>query len=167
MRNDYPPEAYDANFCLRPSIAMWAAIAFLCRPYVVMIMSWANRHDRMQLIELIYSDRAAFALAALGAIPTLLLIIAYVQRRPSGGQTARRVWRHGRALLISSALINMAAALYHLLNRSVDVSNLDMAQLFVSVLIVYYAVTSQRVKDTFNDFPDYVEPESEPQDDDW
>jgi len=167
MRNDYPPEAYDANFCLKVSIAMWGAILFLCRPYVVMAMSFANRRDRMQLIELFYADRTALALAALGAIPTLLLIIAYAQRRPSGGRTARRVWSHGRALLITSALINMAVALYHLLNSALDVSYLDTSQLFLSVLIVYYAMTSQRVKDTFADFPDYVEPESEKEDDDW
>lgn len=167
MRNEYPPEAYDANFCLKVSVAMWGAIVFLCRPYVVMAMSFANRRDRMQLIELFYSDRTALALAALGAIPTLLLIIAYAQRRPSGGPAARRVWRHGRVLLIASALINMAVALYHLLTTAIDVSHLDTAQLFLSVLILYYTVTSQRVRDTFADFPEYVEPESEKDDDDW
>jgi hypothetical protein len=167
MRHDYPPEAYDVNFCLKVSPALWAALAFLCRPYVVMIMSWANRRNRMQLIEMFYSDRSAFALAALGAIPTLVLIIAYIQRRPSGGPSARWVWHHGRALLLTSALINMAIALWPMLNGSFEMSNLDFAQLFVSVLITYYALTSQRVKDTFADFPDYVEPESEKDDDDW
>ena len=45
---------FDKHMCLQPGLVIWLVIAFLMRPYIVMVMSFAQMGNRMGTIDLVY-----------------------------------------------------------------------------------------------------------------
>jgi cell division protein FtsW (lipid II flippase) len=140
------------------------ALAFLCRTYLVMIMSLARRGDRFGLIDLFYANRSAMALGALAALPAIAVIIASVQRSPTAGSQTRWLWRNGRWFLLGSALANLAIALLPIKDGLYALSTLDVLQFSVISYILVYLFRSERVRDTFADFPAPPPPEDQEED---
>jgi len=153
MNARYPFSAYDDNLCLRPGLALWAVLAFLLRPYVVVVVSLANRVDRMRVIDTFYPDRASMAISALLALPALLLVWAWIKRQRGQGGLAQRVWRHGRALLLGLASLNACAIVVAAVHAGTRPGLAAVAQLAACALIVWYLMRSERVCDTFLDYP--------------
>lgn len=159
MSNKYPFSAYDKKYlCLNLSAGMWLVVAFLLRPYVIMIMSLANRRDRMGLIDMVYADRSGMAMGALAAVPVLLLIYAWVKRKPDASDKVRWLWRHGRGLLVAAAGLNIVAVFVPmLLGKASGIGYIGAFQLVLCAAIILYVLGSERVADTFADFPEPAE----------
>lgn len=155
MSSKYPFSAYDKKYlCLNMSTGMWLVLAFLLRPYVIMIMSLANRRDRMGLINMFYADRFGMVLGALAAVPALLLIYAWFKRKPDAPDRVRWLWRHGRVLLIASIVLNIVIVFVPvLLGKAAGIGYVGALQLALCAGILLYLLRSQRVEDTFADFP--------------
>ena len=73
---------FDKHMCLQPGLVIWLVIAFLMRPYIVMVMSFAQMGNRMGTIDLVYPDRIWFAVDALAALPAVLVVVVSWMRRP-------------------------------------------------------------------------------------
>jgi hypothetical protein len=158
----YPFSAYNKHLCLDLSIGMWLVLAFLLRPYLIMIMSVVNRSNRMELINLFYADRSHLALGALAAIPAVLLVIAWNRRRPGAVRIVRALWRRGRELLAASTALNALVVLLPLLTgRSDGIDYVGIVQLGLCAWILVYLYDTERVRDTFADFPEEVQPASQ------
>ncbi len=158
MTKQYPFSAYDKYLCLKPDFSIWLVLAFLLRPYVVVLLSITNRRDTMGLINLVYSDRLAMILAAIAAIPAIFVVYAFIKRVPDAPDKVRRIWQHGRELLLGSSFLNILVVFLPLLTGLVrGVSMIGWAQFGVSVYIIYYLFTERRVRDTFADFPQPAE----------
>ena len=156
MPKGYPISSYDKNLCLKPNITMWLIAAFLLRPYVVSALSLVNKRDRMELINIFYSDKLALSLGAFAGIPAALLVYAWLKRSPEASGFIRRLWENGRVLLASSAILSAGIILFipYLLETIHHVTVYDWAQLLISVAIVLILYTSSYIKDCFADFPD-------------
>ena len=158
MANQYPFSAYDKYLCLKPDVNIWLVLAFLLRPYVVVLLSIANRKDATGLINLVYSDRIAMILAAIAAIPAIFVVYAFIKRVPDAPDKVRRIWQHGRKLLLVSSFLNILVVFLPLLTGLArEISTVGWAQFGISVYIIYYIFTEQRVRDTFADFPQPAE----------
>jgi hypothetical protein len=154
-RLKYPLSAYDKYVCLDMSVGMWLVIAFLLRPYLIVIISLANRQDRMGVIDMFYADRSHLALGALAAIPAVLVFIAWNKRKPGASAFARALWHRGRALLAVSAVLNAVIGLLPLLEgRPGGMDYFGVVQLVLCGWILVYLHDSERVRDTFADFPE-------------
>ncbi len=134
---------------------MWLIFLFLLRPYLVFVGSVASRKDRMQIIDLFYSDKLTFSLAAFAAIPAALLIYAWTKKNPDAPPFIKRVWSNGRALLAVTAILNAIIVFVPLwLGKVHKLTAFSWAQLLVSLLIVLILYKSHYIKDCFGDFPD-------------
>ena len=160
-RLKYPLSAYDKYICLDVSVGLWLVIAFLMRPYVIVVMSVANRRDPMGLIDVFYADRSHLALGALAAIPAVLLFIAWNKRKPGASASVRALWHRGRALLTASAVLNAVIAVLPLVHgRAGGIDYLGVVQLALCGWILVYLYDSERVRDTFADFPEEAQTSS-------
>lgn len=160
-RLKYPLSAYDKYVSLDMSVGMWLVIAFLVRPYVIVLMSVANRRNPMALIDTFYADRSHLALGALAAIPAVLLVIAWNKRKPEASALARRLWHRGRALLAASAVLNAVIGLLPLVHgRAGGIDYIGVVQLALCGWILVYLYESERVRDTFADFPEEAQASS-------
>jgi hypothetical protein len=155
MKQQYPFSAYDRYLCLRLTTGAWVVMAYLLRPYVIMTLSLANRQDRWGLINLMYQDRLAMALSAMAAVPVFFVIYAFVKRKPGVTGMARNIWHKGYALIMISLLLNIIIVFVPMLTgKSESVSHAGMMQLAITVFMIVYIVTSQRVRDAFADYPE-------------
>ncbi len=158
MADDYPFSAYDKYLCLKPDFSIWLVLAFLLRPYVVVVLSIANRADRLGLIKLVYSDHLAMTLAAIAAVPAIFVVYAFIKRAPDAPDKVQWIWQHGRELLLVSSLLNILVVFLPLLTGLArHVSTVGWAQLGISVYLTFYLFTERRVRDTFADFPQPAE----------
>lgn len=153
MAIKYPASAYDDDLCLKISLGTWLVILFLLRPYVILALSLANKADRTGLVYLFYPAASGLPLAALAALPVVLLLVAWVKRKPGARASVRWIWRHGKAFLLASTLFNMGVALQPLLREENKPGMAGWIQLAVCMAVAIYLLTSERVKDTFKDSP--------------
>lgn len=154
MKKQYPFSAYDKYLCLKPDMVLWVAFIFLLRPYVVLVLSVANRKDRMAMINLFYSDRYAMILAAIAAIPAVMVLYAFLKRKPDASDRIRSIWRNGRLLLLGSLILNVIIVFLPLILGAIrSLGMIDWGELALCAYIGYYLLREQRVRDTFADFP--------------
>lgn len=154
MNKNYTFDDFDKHASLKFNTAIWIVIAFLLRPYVVVASSLANRSNRMEFINLVYSDFTSMSLSALAALPTMLLIYAWARREPAAPQHVKHIWKAGKILLLVSTLGNAVIAGITLMQgNAYRIEYVALVQLIICGLIVVYLSRSQWVKDTFADFP--------------
>lgn len=149
----YPASAYDNKLNLKPSIGMWLVIVFLLKPYLVMLVSLANRSNRTELISLVYDHSGVLAMAELAALPALAVVIAWVKRNSGASRIIRWIWNNGRSLLILSTLFNVAILAISTEWRVDEFGFFIVLQMILSAFVLFYLWRSDRVRDTFNDFP--------------
>lgn len=154
MQQKYSFDSYDKYLCLKPDATMWMIFMFLLRPYVVLIFSFANRGDRMQLVNLLYADRAMMSLGALAGIPAVLLIYAWAKKSPDASDFVRKLWKNGRQLIIAAALLNAILVFVPLLTDSIKhLSYYGWGQFVISIGIIIWAYKDSYINDCFEDFP--------------
>lgn len=163
MAREYPFSAYDKHLSLKISIPMWGAILFLARPFVILLLSVANKRDRTGLLDTFYHDPVALAIDTIAALPALLVIIAWARHRPEASQPIRRIWAQGRLLLLLGTLLNIVSVFLPLIwNPQLRMDVPELAKLAISLMILFMLIKSERVKDTFNDFPQPLEEKKKP-----
>jgi len=149
----YQPDDYDEHLCLKLPLGFWLSVLFLLRPFVVFLASVSNSADRFGMLNTIYPDHRGAMSHAAAAIPAFALLLIYTRRAPTAGELLRRLWRHGRALLATSALLNLAflgAAPIVLQQKMTPIIGL---QWVLSFIVLYYLFRSQRIADCFAEFP--------------
>lgn len=149
----YPASAYDDKLNLKPGIGLWMAIVFLIKPYLVMLISFANRSNRTELIYIFYAHDGTLAIAELASLPAIAIFVAWIYRQPGANGVVRWIWRNGRNLLMTSTLLNALLLVMSTDWHLEELKFFSVLQLVLSVFIFFYLWTSGRVRDTFNDFP--------------
>ena len=147
---------YDTQVCLKMNWVMWFMLFFLIRPYIVLALSIANSSDRTFLVDLVYPDYSMMLLGALAGIPAALVIYAWTRKKPGVSGFVEKIWRNGRSLLATSAVLNAGVIVASpLLIPAHVIPFRDWAQLAASVLIVLVLWKSTYIRDCFNDFPEH------------
>jgi len=155
MARVYEFSAYDGNLALKVSPTLWLAVLFLIRPYLIMVLSFANRREPMALIEMFYADRLPMVVASIAALPVILFLLSYIKRSKAENISwARRLWHRGRELLMLSAVLNVLVVFFpYLVAQHYNMNVVGMMQLLISLIVLLYLARSKRVKDTFADYP--------------
>ncbi|MFQ5642942.1 MAG: DUF2919 family protein [Thiogranum sp.] len=154
MAEKYSIDRYDKNLCLRMNDTLWLILLFLLKPYLVMIISLVNRTDRTGIINMVYSDKMALWWGLLAGVPAVLVIYAWIKRKPGASSFARNLWRRGRALLAGSAVSSVAIVFIPFFMGAVhQVSKAEWIQLVISIGIVVTLYSSPYIKDCFSDYP--------------
>ena len=159
MSKKYTFSDYDKNVCLKPGFGFWIAIIYFLRPFILAISSVQmgrgyKNANVSGLKDMIYLDDFGFFIGCLAALPVIPVIIAYIKRNPEASDFIKKLWRNGVNFLTAAAVLNIiilfipprTGASYH-------ITTLGWTQLTIAVGIIIFLNTSQRIKDTFADFP--------------
>jgi hypothetical protein len=150
----YSPSAYDDTLCLKPSVLMWLALLWLSRTITLPILigvghvAGVNADAMTMLRDYWNADQlipAAFALPVL---------FACCRRVPTAPRAVRWIWAQGRALLLLSAVLDIAmcaVAPWH--HETSDQVLLALSTAAVDLYLLAYLLAARRVRDTFLDFP--------------
>ena len=160
MSNLYDYRDYDKNLNLKVSFGLWLVILYLLRPYILMISTirmgpGAGTVKGVDgLKQIIYPDDFSLTLGILATLPALLFVIAWTRRTPTAGGFVRNVWRNGVLMLSIAVLLNIVIIFVPILTGVISrIHMLGWLQIILSLIVLAYLLFSQRVKDTFADFP--------------
>lgn len=152
--------SYNRYGVLRPSPALWTALLFQCRHIlgtglVLMAsgrgMGSGGAQGRMDLSELGNLLEPVFLLSDM---PALLVLLTIAARLPGAGALPRRLWRHGRILMVLSVAAYVALFVAHLPPRAGAVPLVDWVGLAGTLAVGGYVLLSRYVRDLFTEFPE-------------
>jgi len=159
MSKLYSFSDYDKYMSLKPGLEVWLIIAYFLRPFIMKISTiqmgrGAKSGSVSGLKDMVYPNDFGFFIAFLATIPVLILVFAYAKRKPGASGLVRKIWHKGRMLLIVTAVLNLIIIFVpFLVDLTYRINMLGWVQLAIAVYIIFYLYTTQRVKDTFADFP--------------
>jgi hypothetical protein len=159
MSKLYSFNDYDKYMSLKLDFELWLIIVYFLRPFIMKIstiqMGLGAKSDSVSgLKDLVYPNDFGFFIAFLATIPVLLLIMVYIKRKPGASGWVRKIWHKGKQLLLATAVFNMVIIFIpFLMDLTHKINMLGWGQLAIAAYIVFYLYTTQRVKDTFADFP--------------
>lgn len=150
----YDLDDYDAHFALRPSRLLIASMIFLCRGWIMLALIGVSNFAgvSVEMDSLVPTDHVWEGLIA--GVPAVLTFYAWLVRVPSAKALVRAVWRNGRKLLVTSALLHVALVFAaewpstHWLREPVSA-----VILLGDLWVIAFVSLSRRVRDTFLDFP--------------
>ena len=155
--NKYESWFYDDDFCLKPPVLLTAAMVFLCRSFLIMVLVLAaSTRGRTTGMETFLPSGDHPMSIGLTAIPAMLVLCARMRRSPRAGHFMRRIWKHGRLLLGLSAgmeIVTGVLLLYANAGEGHDSDVYRVALLIVDAYILLYVLVSKHVRDVFSDFP--------------
>jgi len=159
MSKLYTFSDYDGYMSLKLNFETWLIIVYFLRPFILKIstiqMGLGAKSDSVSgLKDMVYPDDFGFFMAFAATIPVLLLMFAYVKRKPGASRLVRKIWHAGRTLLIATAVLNVVILFVpSVLGLAYSINILGWVQLAIALYIIFYLFTTQRVKDAFADFP--------------
>ena len=167
MSKLYTFSDYDKYMSLKPNFEMWLIIGYFLRPFIMKISTiqmgrGGTKSDSVSgLKDLVYPNDFGFFLAFVATIPVLMLLFSFVKRKPGAQEWVRKIWHNGKILLVVTAVLNVVIIFVpFMLDLTHSINMLGWGQLAIALYIIFYLYTTQRVKDTFADFPKDV-PESD------
>jgi hypothetical protein len=154
----YPTHHYDENLLLRVSPLIWLSILYGVRHFFFM---GAAKLMPMDVVALPWINLQTSPFFMLTDFPAVLVLLATGHRVSNGWNIMRRVWKHGRWLLIVSYGAGVAVFGYVNQETLLDPDAWNFADamlvLIVDFACIGYLISSERVRDIFNDLPDSAE----------
>jgi hypothetical protein len=131
-------------------------MAYLLMPYAVTIMSVVKkRGGRMELINLVYPDRTHYVISAAVSVVVFGLVYAWARRSPLAPPHVRWLWHRGRGFLLAALVVNVVVMFVPFLYQDYyEITRIVILNLVVTGLMFFYLLTSERVRDTFADYPE-------------
>ena len=145
---------YDENLLLKVSPLLWLCILYGIRHFFIVGAAALMPMDIVTIPWINFQTSPYFMLTDL---PAVFVLLAIGHRVPDGLSLMRRIWMHGRWLLISSYMAGIAVFTY--VNREVmtDPDSWDFLDgLFVVIIdfaFVGYLLLSELIRDVYKDFP--------------
>jgi len=161
-KNKYTISDYDANTNLKVSSELWLVMVYFLHPLMLMITSvqigrGAKNSNVSLLKEAMYPDNFSLFIAIVAALPAILVIFTTFKRKPEASDLIKKLWRNGANFLTASAIISITTLIKPLSQITLNhIAMIDLThgiQLVIAIGILIFLHTSQRVKDTFADFP--------------
>jgi hypothetical protein len=159
MSKIYNFNDYDKYLSLKINFELWLIIAYFLRPVILKIstiqMGRGAKSDSVSgLKDLVYPDDFGFFLAFLTMIPVVLVIFAYMKRKPDAPDYIRTLWRNCGKLLLLTAVLNVVIVFVpFLFDLAYRINLIGWGQVAIAAYIIFYLLTTRRVRDTFADFP--------------
>ena len=160
VKKVYSFEEYDKYLCLKPSRGLWLAVLFLLLPFVIMLLTFlfggrgGDTTIMKDIQNVLYPDDLALILAFLSSVPALIFIYAWIRRKPGASENVKKICRNGAVMLSATAIMNVIIIFVPLLTGVAHrIHWISWVQAGLSLVIIAYLHSSQRVKDTFSDFP--------------
>ena len=155
----YSPEDYDKYFCLKPSFGLYLTLTFGIKDFLLIILPVlaslkSNSTSLDYLADLVQPEMF------LADLIVIVVWLALLNREPNAKVLWRNVWSKGRLMLIVAFGIHAAILLVEQLYAFNGVSNwqkgLDLKLIYLLLINLIFLAnlsTSQRIKDTFADWP--------------
>ena len=143
----------DENGTLRPPVWLWAVLILLGRPWLIALASVSFRQDPGRILQLFYPQPDIWRWHLLISLPAILLMLAWMRRRPDAGCIIRVVWRHGLLLLWWNWLADSILTLWLLWHSPRHFAPYWQIALLLLFWLAIYLFRSRHLRMAFRTFP--------------
>lgn len=156
MNRIYSISSYDRHNLLRVSFGLLAVMLYSIR-HLLMVLAVYNPNPKFAALA--YMKEMATPVYMATDLPALMVLFAWLYRRPDVKMWAKIIWRNGRALLMLSAAWHFLVLAYSKGPSAIEAflirgdGLLVLGNLLLDLLVLSYLFLSLRVRDTFADFP--------------
>ncbi|MFC4699107.1 DUF2919 family protein [Glaciecola siphonariae] len=112
----FPLHHYDEAGRLKPPLLLYAFLLFLCRGFLLLIISLSFREDSSRMMSLFFPNKWDFYLSLLPSIPALIILILFAQRSKIW-LNERQSWFKVVPILFVIALVGDIAIQLNILSR--------------------------------------------------
>jgi len=158
----YTPDDYDEYSCLKPSKGLYIAILFAMKDVVLIIVEALSKlkakggTNRLEYFEqLVQPEMVVVNMLA------LLLFISLMKRKPTEQGLWKKISINGRKILLIALILHLVIlGLEQVVSISEayrwykGISTPLFYMMFIDILFIAYVFTSQRIKDTFKEWPE-------------
>lgn len=161
MFGRYTPDNYDKHHYLKPPIGFYFILLMLLRPYIIWVVSVANRNDTTVLLESFYPDKYNFFTALAIGAGAVFVTFMFSLRREKAYHWVAKLWPGGLWLLWGSWLADLGHTLYLVKKIHFNFEPSFAAVLLSLFFAGLYMARSVHLKDFFNDWPQETLAQSE------
>ena len=161
MFRRYTPDDFDKHGYLKAPIGFYLLLVVLLRPYIIWILSVANRKESTVLIESLYPVKSDFFMSlAIGFGAVLVFAFSSLRRKDAFGWLPT-VWKASAGLLWITLLADFLSTLNVVKNAHFIFQNQHAAVFLGLFFAALYLYKSQRLADFLRDWPEDIVKEKE------
>ena len=156
---NYSPEDYDKFFCLKPSFGLYLALIFGIKDFLLVILP-AFASFKSNSTSLDYLAGLVQPEMFIADLMVIVVWLALFKRNPDSKVVWKNIWSKGRLMLVVAFGVHVAILLVEQLYAFNAVANWQRALdlklvylLIINLIFIANLSTSQRIKDTFADWP--------------
>jgi len=156
---NYSPEDYDKFFCLKPSFGLYLALIFGIKDFLLVILP-AFASFKSNSTSLDYLAGLVQPEMFIADLMVIVVWLALFKRNPDSKVVWKNIWLKGRLILVVAFSVHVAILLVEQLYAFNAVANWQRALdlklvylLIINLIFIANLSTSQRIKDTFADWP--------------
>lgn len=153
MFGRYTPDDYDKHHYLKPGLGFYGLLLVLLRPYIVWIVSVANRNDATVLLESLYPNKYNFFAGLAVGFGAVLVFAMFSLRRENAYSWLPNVWKRGRMLLWGTLSADIVLTVYLVKKTHFHFEPSMAVTLLALFFSVLFLAKSERMKDLFEDWP--------------
>lgn len=140
--------------CLKLSKGIYALLAFVCRGYIIWMVSISNMQNRTDTIAFVFPDPKLFYLSLLSGAIGLFVILLISLRKPDTYDWVKASWPHIRKFLLVSLLFDLLVSVVGFLFFSLLSFQWLVMQLTLTLVFSVFLYTRKRVKLNIQEFPE-------------
>jgi hypothetical protein len=152
MALKFPLNHYDEAGRLKPPLLFYVFLLFLCRGFLLLVISLSFREDSSRMMSLFYPSKWDFYWSLLPSVPAIVILGLFAQRS--------KLWEKGRygmfkfipAIFLLALLADIAVQLSILFRMDFRFSFTHGLSLLIAGVGLAYAAKSRHMKDLPRDW---------------
>jgi len=153
---DYSLKDFSKYDCLKLSKGIYALLAFVCRGYIIWLVSISSMQNRTDTISFVFPDPKLFYLSLISGAIGLFVILLISLRKPDTFAWVKICWQHIRTLLFVSLVFDFSISVIGFLYFNLLSFQWLVMQLTLAVLFSVFLYTNKRVKLNIQEFPEKI-----------
>mgnify|MGYP003631437959 CR=1 FL=1 len=144
----YDISDFDEKMNLKFGAVNTLLLVYLISPIIIsFICSSSKGNSGLQILKASYISKDIMYVSLFGTIPVVIFIISFLLNKPAF--LFNKIKRHGKALMMTSATVNVFIWTYVLLHIGYKANVFHILSILLSSLSLFYIIKSKYLKDYF------------------
>jgi hypothetical protein len=143
----FPLHHYDEAGRLKPPLMLYGFLLFLCRGFLLLIISLSFREDSSRMMSLFYPNKWDFYWSLAPSVPAVVILALFSQRGKLWLNHRQQVFRAIPALFIAALVLDIAVQVGILHRIDFRFSFTHGASILIAFIGLVYTIKSRHMRD--------------------
>lgn len=143
---------FDLDGKVRVPVGFYLLLAYLCRGYLMWVISLTYSDDRSLLLSLVYADGHTFFLNLVLGLPALFCFALFALKTQRQKPWFKFLWNKQKFILLMAVLADLSAQLLSIRKNIVSVHWVQITLFLLGFYLIWYWVRSAKIKRFFDNW---------------